>query len=103
MAESPRTGVMGQGGAGEESPEGRREASELWRALALASHAADMLGLRPRPLSRPRRPLKTADAVFRAIDRLEETLWTVSALMVALETGLLANLASPVRIGEAAE
>ena len=104
MRDPSRTDVESQGGTGEEGSETRRGASEVWRAFALVAHAADVLGLRPRrPSRRPRRALKTADEVFRATDRLEEALWTVNALAVALETGLLAGLASPLRVGEAVE
>ena len=85
-----------------EVPVTQREASEAWRAFALVAHAADVLGLRPgRRSRRPRRSLGTAGEVFQATDRLEEALWTVNALAVALETGLLADLASPLRVGEA--
>ncbi|MBD0275413.1 MAG: hypothetical protein ICV73_26225, partial [Acetobacteraceae bacterium] len=94
------TGMEGQGGRAASAA--RSEASEVWRALALVAHAADVLGLRrPQRPRRPRRALKTAEEVFRAADRLEESLWTVSALAVALETGLLAGLASPLRVEEA--
>jgi SAM-dependent methyltransferase len=104
MRDPSRTDVESQGGTGEEGSETRRGASEVWRAFALVAHAADVLGLRPRrPSRRPRRALKTADEVFRATDRLEEALWTANALAVALETGLLADLAKPVRVGKAAE
>jgi hypothetical protein len=92
------TGVGSQGDGAGEGGEARRGASEAWRAFALVAHAADVLGLRPwRRPRRPRRALGTADEVFRATDRLEEALWTVNALAVALETGLLADLAGPVR------
>jgi SAM-dependent methyltransferase len=98
------TGVGSQGDGAGEGGEARRGASEAWRAFALVAHAADVLGLRPwRRPRRPRRALGTADEVFRATDRLEEALWTVNALAVALETGLLADLAGPVRIGKAVE
>lgn len=93
MRKPSPTGMESQGGG----------ASEAWRALALVAHAADVLGLRPRRRSRrPRRALGTADEVFRATDRLEEALWAVHAVAAALETGLLAGLASPLRTGEAA-
>jgi SAM-dependent methyltransferase len=77
--------------------------SEAWRALALVAHAADVLGLRRQGARCPRPELRTTDEVYRAAERLEEALWTASALVVALETGLLAKLASPIRVGEAAE
>ena len=98
------TAANGQGDGAGEGGATRRSASGAWRAFALVAHAADVLGLRlwRRP-RRPPRALGTADEVFRATDRLEEALWTVNALAVALETGLLADLAGPVRVGKAAE
>ncbi|MBD0274364.1 MAG: hypothetical protein ICV73_20825, partial [Acetobacteraceae bacterium] len=102
MRNPPLTGVDSQGDGAGEGGEARREASEAWRAFALVAHAADVLGLRPRRRSRrPRRALGTAAEVFRATDRLEEALWTANALAVALETGLLADLASPLGVGGA--
>ena len=67
----------------------------LWRAYALLSHGSDRLGLRPGVAGAAPAPLRNRDEVLRALEKLDEAVWTANALAAAAETGLIAYLREP--------
>ncbi|HEY8564265.1 MAG TPA: methyltransferase domain-containing protein [Beijerinckiaceae bacterium] len=68
------------------------QASGLWRLLALAAHAGDTLGLRRAEAGRAVPAADAPEAVTAVTDRIEEQVWTATALVVAIETGLVEAL-----------